>query len=435
MIELVDHAPAINVPSAEFARLLGYPRGHVVEGRALELADEARQWYARHGRPWIYARRAERLDVADGGVTIDGESFASPPLAHTLRQAQADGVVLVAVSAGPEIETEAARAWRDEKPDEYFFLETYASAVVEHLITITGAQLCAWADAESLAVLPHYSPGYPQWDVAEQRRLLTLIKCNNDRAIGPRLDALDSGMLRPKKSLLAVFGLTKQAERVQRLADLSPCASCWFANCNYRRSPYQGQPPFRFAESPVRVIGTKQAASSANAPLDLAASYGVNPKALARWARERLILQRTDDGALEARFRYDGTTCTNMGRPLAFDYTVQLAGRDQGYAIQSGRCAPADGDDGHRHMCRYLEEGDPLLATIAAEQPLAGARIDDVLAWKRPVCAAGCYCDAESRQHKWGLVLETIHFALAQRECGGARRQTAAPASREKAIS
>ncbi len=27
-----------------------------------------------------------------------------------------------------------------------------------------------------------------------------------------------------------------------------------------------------------------------------------------------------------------------------------------------------------------------------------------------------CYCEAESRAHKWGLVLETIHFALARLE-------------------
>jgi hypothetical protein len=435
MIELVDHAPAVNVPPAEFARLLGYPRGHVVEGRALELADESRQWYAERGRPWIYARRAQRIDVEDGNVTIDGELFASPPLAHTLRQAEAEGVVLVAVSAGAEIEAEAARAWRDEKPDEYFFLETYGSAVVEHLVTMAGAQLCAWADGEELAVLPHYSPGYPLWDVAEQPRLLDLIKRRSCRTTPLPLDVLDSGMLRPKKSLLAVFGLTRHTERVGRLAELSPCESCCFANCKYRRAAYQGPPPYRFTESPVRGNAAKSiAAAPVTPPINLAASYGVNPKALARWASERLVLGQRGDGTIEAQFRYDGTTCNNMGRPLAFDYTVTLAGRDQGYAIESGRCIPAAGDDGHRLMCRFLEEGDRLLATISAEQPLAGARIDDVLAWKRPVCAAACYCDPDSRQHKWGLVLETIHFALAQRERGDASQPSAAPRSGEGAV-
>ncbi len=64
----------------------------------------------------------------------------------------------------------------EEKPDEYFFLEIYASAVVEHLITTTGARLCAWAERQGMAVLPHYSPGYSEWDIAEQGKLLALME-------------------------------------------------------------------------------------------------------------------------------------------------------------------------------------------------------------------------------------------------------------------
>ena len=36
--------------------------------------------------------------------------------------------------------------------------------------------------------------------------------------------------------------------------------------------------------------------------------------------------------------------------------------------------------------------------------------------WRREPSAAGCYCEAASRDHKWGLVLETIHYALVQKE-------------------
>ncbi len=48
------------------------------------------------------------------------------------------------------------------------------------------------------------------------------------------------------------------------------------------------------------------------------------------------------------------------------------------------------------------------------EQPLNGKPLNDVLGWTRAASGAGCYCEPESRQHKWGLVLETIHFALAR---------------------
>jgi hypothetical protein len=67
-------------------------------------------------------------------------------------------------------------------------------------------------------------------------------------------------------------------------------------------------------------------------------------------------------------------------------------------------------------MCEYINNGERLTATIARECPLVGRPLNDVLMWKRPFSPAACYCDAESRMHKWGLVLEVIHFALAKRE-------------------
>ena len=57
-------------------------------------------------------------------------------------------------------------------------------------------------------------------------------------------------------------------------------------------------------------------------------------------------------------FRYDGTTCTNMGRPLTFHYNVKLGPRAEGYPIREQRCAPAAGDTGHELMCQYQENPD-----------------------------------------------------------------------------
>ena len=47
-----------------------------------------------------------------------------------------------------------------------------------------------------------------------------------------------------------------------------------------------------------------------------------------------------------------------------------------------------------------------------------------VIGWHRPVSAAGCYCDEASRVHKWGLVLETIHYALARQPQETAQEKT-----------
>jgi hypothetical protein len=122
------------------------------------------------------------------------------------------------------------------------------------------------------------------------------------------------------------------------------------------------------------------------------------------------------DGSVDAVFRYDGTTCTNMGRPLTFLYRVKLGPRAEGYPIGEQECLPAAGDDGYTHMCRFVEDADALMGAIEREKPLRGERLDAVLEWKRMSTGAGCYCEASSRDHKWGIVLETIHYALAQCE-------------------
>ena len=418
MIELVDTCPDVNVQPAEYKRLLGYPRDWVVRDRARELFDWARTWYAEHGQPWVYAREVDTLALPEGGVTLNGVSFASARLSKMLKDADAEGAVVVAVGAGPELEAEAQRLWREEKPDEYFFLEVYGSAVVEHLVTMTGARLCAWAESRHMAVLPHYSPGYPEWTIDEQPRLLELINRSPQQMPPVAVEVLESGMLRPKKSLLAVFGVTRHVERVQRLTDLVPCDNCSFLPCQYRRSPYRLAP--QPANPELAAMGGEPIADAEPVPpvtpLDRQGKYSVNAKALQRWSDERLSLERRADGSVDALFRYDGTTCTNMGRPLQFHYRVTLGPREAGYPIRDQCCAPAEGDEGHTYMCRYISNREHLLVAIDHERPLSGRPLNDVLAWNRPASSAGCYCEPESRQHKWGLVLETIHFALAREQ-------------------
>ena len=397
--------PGVEVRPEEYVRLLGYPKGRVLEGRAEELANWAKDWYAAHGKPWIYARQAANFEISGDSIYIDGVQFVSKRLRSTLEQAKAESVALVAVGAGREIEEEAARRWEEEKPDEYFFLEIFGAAVVEHLTTLAGAKLCDWAEQRGMAVLSHYSPGYAEWDVAEQGRLLGLIKQGEQEPFPFEIDALDSGMLRPRKALVAVFGLTRHTERLRRLTDLVPCENCSFSPCRYRRAPHRRN---------AQALGDGVQPGSATS--EPGVTYIVNRKALQRWAKERLSLSTAPDGSIDAVFRYEGTTCTNMGRPLTFLYTVKLGPRMEGYPIHEQRCVPAPGDTGHTYMCQYQENPPSLMAAIGAEKPLNGQHLKAVLDWQREANGAGCFCTSASRDHKWGLVLETIHYALHQLE-------------------
>ena len=414
-MENYDTRPKTNVQETEYRRLLGWPRDHAPEERARELATWARSWYAEHGRPWVYFRRVD-LQFVDGALNLDGIDFNPDRLRQHLHDHQAKSAVLVAVSAGRECEEHARQLWNEGRPDEYFFLEIFGSAVVEDLIARLSGRLCDLAAHEGLMAVPHYSPGYTGWDVADQHKLFSLLTQKMSGPFPGPIDVMSSGMLRPKKSLLAVFGLASVASKGNPDARGStPCESCSFGPCSYRRESY------RHAEQVSAATHKLDTSPSSAQPLTYNATYSVNARALRKWATERVQVDSREDGTVEATFRFDGTTCSNQGHPLAFDYRVALSGPDDGYRILRSSCAPAPGDDGYEYTCAYLQDADGFMQNIAREKPLLGRPIEEVLGWSRPAAPSGCHCTAESRAHKWGLALEAIHYALVQAQTGNSQ--------------
>jgi hypothetical protein len=427
MFELIDTQPDSNVQESEYKRLLGFPGHYVMEGRSRELAEATRQWYAQHGKPWIYARQIDSLELTGERLHVNGTVFSSQQLHDNFNAAQVHSAMLAVLSAGRECEEKANEFWRDGKPDEYFFMEMYGSAVVEHLVTVASGRICGWADHQGMVALPHYSPGYSGWDVADQPKLWELIRQMKGRDFPGDLHVMDTGMLRPKKSLMAVFGVTRHLDKVQAFARLVPCENCSLPGCQYRRAPYQNSLPqiedVRRLQSGALADASARTASPSGLSHD--AKYSINLKALRKWSQERLQLKSRHDGSVEARFRYEGTTCSNMGRPLEFDYHILLGPGREGHRIIEAACRPAPGDTGHASQCEYLKDAESFMRSIDTEKPLRGCPLNDVLVWRRPYSPSGCYCDADRRSHKWGLVFEVIHYALVQREKAG-HRQTAA---------
>lgn len=427
MNELIDNNPDINVIEDEYKRLLGYPHDFKIEGRSRELIDWVENWYKENGKPWVYTCHTDKINILGNKLQINGVEFSSKKLLKQLRDANAGSVMLVAVSAGEELESKAHQFWQDGNPDEYFFMEVYGSAVVEHLVAAAGARFCAWADENSLAVLPHYSPGYPGWDIRDQNKFLNLIQQINSKGLPGNILALETGMLKPKKSLLAIFGITKHLDKVQNLQKLVPCENCSLQNCRYRRKPYKF--PCKQIEDvsklqPNNTEKVKEQDQFKKSPevishasiLTKNAKYNFSTKALHKWSNDRLHLQILDDKSIKAKFRYEGTTCSNMGLALEFDYHIKLSSMEQGYKIHSLNCQPTPSDVGYTYMCEYIKSPKELMSDIEEEKPLLGKSLDEVLKWKRTFDPEGCYCKRDSRNYKWGLVFEVIHYTLAQHE-------------------
>ena len=163
----------IDVHLHEYARLLGYPPEKPLEGDVLARAEQALEWYRRHGNPRVSTR-------AVGSDTV------------------------AAITAGKEVEEEVAKLWEQDRVDEAYFLDRLAAAVVEHLAASLGSPR---------------SPGHRGFPIEEQSKLYALVEPEE-------IEILPSGMLWPLHSLLAVYGPEE--------ASLSPCTRCDF-RCAFRR--------------------------------------------------------------------------------------------------------------------------------------------------------------------------------------------------------
>ncbi len=192
------------VAEEDFKRFLKLPPLRDYPGPIADNAAWARSWYAANGRPWLCADFVPALSGGESGIVIGGRRFGGPELG--LRFAGVSEAAVVAASAGPEAEAEAAARWADDEPDLYFFLESNASAVVEAMLAEARRRLEPMARLRGLERSAYYCPGYPGWTIADAPGLLELLRSRGPLP-GP-LETLSSGMLRPKKSQLSAVGFT-----------------------------------------------------------------------------------------------------------------------------------------------------------------------------------------------------------------------------------
>ena len=148
--------------------------------------------------------------------------------------------------------------------------------------------------------------------------------------------------------------------------------------------------------------------------LDRNAKYSISEKALLKWSNDRLTMNVLSDGTIFAKFRYNGTTCSNLGHELIFDYHIELSSSEESYRIKSLKCIPVN--NGYTFMCEYSTDENGVMKEIELEKPLIGKPLNEILTWKRNYNPEGCYCKKESRDYKWGIVFEVLHYKIVQSE-------------------
>jgi len=162
-----------------------------------------------------------RCSVDSEGVTLDcGVRFASKNLARHL--ADCEEVLLLGATLGVRVDS-AIRRLAMLSVSEGAAAQAVSAALIESYCDEVQAKLATGG----LKQKTRFSPGYGDWDLAEQKLLFQLLDCA--KTIG--LTLTEGCMMVPTKSVTAIIGLT---EKETCISKQHKCSECTNLNCEFR---------------------------------------------------------------------------------------------------------------------------------------------------------------------------------------------------------
>ena len=151
----------------------------------------------------------------------DGTMLASPLLSRML--ARGERVVVFAVTIGGFLDEVIAQLSAGGDILQASVLDAVGSSAVEKLVKMVETRIRERAAEAGLAAGRRVSPGYCDWDVAQQGELFKAL--GGDTA-GIELSA--SGCMTPRKSLASIMGLGRPENGI---AAFYPCGGCPNGDC------------------------------------------------------------------------------------------------------------------------------------------------------------------------------------------------------------
>lgn len=141
---------------------------------------------------------------------------------HQLRRSEK--AAWFACTAGEEISAYTKRLMQEDELIKGYVVDVLANAVVEEAMDRIQENLASQMKVERLKITNRYSPGYCDWDIAEQQKLFSLLPAG---FLGISLSP--SSLMHPMKSVSGVIGIGKEVKFNQYTCNL-----CSDANCIYR---------------------------------------------------------------------------------------------------------------------------------------------------------------------------------------------------------
>jgi len=225
MMEIGDRIQ-VALDKKEVCRYMGYGAGHKVSARISFLVDAQIESAYELIEP-AYSCVVRDIEGVDGRRVFVGDSvvFDSQVIAELLGQCHEVAAFLATI--GGRLEKRVRAFAKEGRVLEATILDAAGSEAAEKVAGALEDRIGEIACAQGLGISMRYSPGYCDWDIAQQRELF---RAMNGESVGIHLT--DGLLMVPRKSISGIIGI---GPFNGELKDYSPCQTCDKLDCQSRR--------------------------------------------------------------------------------------------------------------------------------------------------------------------------------------------------------
>ena len=137
-------------------------------------------------------------------------------------------LVLGVVTIGSTLENKVSELFSQGEYPRAIALDAVGTVAVEALSKYVRNLICQEVKDRNLQITRHFSPGYNDWDISQQKDIFKIIPADK---IGVILT--ESCMILPRKSLSWIIGIGKDIGMLSKEKDA--CKICKLKNCQYRK--------------------------------------------------------------------------------------------------------------------------------------------------------------------------------------------------------
>jgi hypothetical protein len=213
------------IENDELVTLLGGQKKMGLPKSIRKKVTSARQKLQKLIKPSLHYRIVKPSAMDNDVVQLDETvEFTSAKLAKTLKNAEK--IVCFVGTIGTGVENEINRLLDKQKLADAYILDAMASVAVENMIDRFQDLMENRCSAEDRTVTLRFSPGYCDWPVTQQKKLFDIF---DPKQLNVKL--MDSCLMKPRKSVSGVFGITPQESE-----SYNPCRDCPTRRCESRRN-------------------------------------------------------------------------------------------------------------------------------------------------------------------------------------------------------